>query len=124
MGFVLWILSLILACIILPLGFIYGMFFAFYKQKFREEGLPNANKKFMRLATAVDIYGNVACKELFNLTLIKDDLIHPFGDYGETISQVIGWNKVSNNLTRTGKILNDIMNFFDKDHSLKAIGLK
>ena len=81
------------------------------------------NKKFMRLATAVDIYGNVACKELFNLTLIKDDSIHPFGDYGETISEVIGNNKVKLNLTKTGIILDKILDFFDKDHSLKAIGV-
>lgn len=121
MGFILWILSLVLAIILLPIGFIFGIFFALYKQKFWEEGLPNLNKKFMRLATAVDIYGNVACKELFNLTLIKDDNIHPFGDYGETISQVMGWNKIKNNLTRTGKILDKIMDLFDKNHSLKSI---
>ena len=76
----------------------------------------------MSMAVAFDMYGNVVGKEIFNDTLIKDKTIHPFGKNGETISEAIGWNKYYNNLTKTGKILDNILDFFDPNHSLKSIG--
>lgn len=92
-----------------------------YKQRFFQEGLPAINQKFKKLATAVDIYGNVACSEIFNDTLIKKESVDRFGNYGETISSVIGKNKLTKTLTRTGKILDAILDFFDPNHSIKAI---
>lgn len=92
-----------------------------YKRKFFQEGLPAINQKFVKLATAVDIYGNVACSELFNDTLINKESVDRFGNYGETISSVIGKNKLTKTLTRTGKILDAILDFFDPNHSIKSI---
>ena len=121
MWFGIWILSLLLSMVLLPLGFIYSIVVALYKNKFFAEGLPNINNKFKRLSTAVDIYGNVACSELFNHILIKKNTNHLFGHYGETISFVIGMNKVENTLSKTGVVLDKILDFFDKNHSIKAI---
>lgn len=121
MGVLLYIVSLIISIILLPLGFVYMIFKMIYKQRFFQEGLPAINQKFLKLATAVDIYGNVACSELFNDTLIKKESIDRFGNYGETISSVIGKNKIKNTLTKTGKILDYILDFFDPNHSIKSI---
>ena len=121
MGAILYIISLIISIILLPLGFVYMIFKMVYKRRFFQEGLPAINQKFLKLATAVDIYGNVACSELFNDTLIKKDSVDKFGNYGETISSVIGKNKLTNTLTKTGKILDAILDFFDPNHSIKSI---
>lgn len=121
MGIILYIVSLIISVILLPIGFIYMIFKMIYKRKFFQEGLPAINQKFKKLATAVDIYGNVACSELFNDILIKKESVDRFGNYGETISSVIGKNKLTNTLTNTGKILDAVLDFFDPNHSIKSI---
>lgn len=76
----------------------------------------------MSMAIAFDIYGNQVGKEILNDTLVKDKTIHQFGKTDETISQAIGWNKYYNNLSKTGKILDKILDIFDPNHSLKSIG--
>lgn len=121
MGVLLWILSLILSLVLLPVGIIFGLIQAIYKKKFFKTGIPNIDKKCLRLATGVDIFGNVACVELFNAVLITKDSKYKFGKHGETISEVIGYNLVCGTLTRTGKLLNSILDFIEKDHCLKAI---
>jgi hypothetical protein len=122
MGLLLYILSRLLGLIFIPVALIYSMIQSIYRKKFFAEGIPDINAKFMSMAVAFDMYGNVVGKEIFNDTLIKDKTIHPFGKKGETISQAIGWNKYYNNLTKTGKILDNILDFFDPNHSLKSIG--
>lgn len=124
MGLVLWLLSIILSIILLPIGLVFGIIKAIYKNMLFKEGIPIINRKFIRLATAVDLFGNVACAELFNATLIKKDSKHLFGNYGETISECIGYNLLNDSLTKTGKKINGVLNFFDKDHALKAIKYK
>lgn len=121
MGILLYILSIILSLILLPVGIIFGLIQAIYKKKFFKTGLPNIDKKCLRLATGVDIFGNVACVELFNAVLITKQSKYKFGKHGETISEVIGYNLVCGTLTKTGRILNSVLNFFEKDHALKSI---
>lgn len=121
MGIFLWILSLIIGIVLIPIGLLYSLFSAIWKNKFFAEGLPNINKKCLILATALDIFGNVVCSELFNSILISKTSEHKFGKYGETISEVIGYNLINNTLSNAGKILNNILNFFEKNHTLKVI---
>ena len=54
------------------------------------------------LAHSIDQTGNVICERLFNHILIKSR-IHRFGNPDETISSVLGKNKVINNLAFLGK---------------------
>ncbi len=123
MGFLLWILSVLLSALLLPVGLLYGLFAAIYKQKFFAEGLPVIDRKFFRLAAAIDVLGNVVCGELFNALLIdkRRSRVH-FGLYKNTISQVLGWNKLDGTLTRLGKAVDAVLDFFDPNHSLKSIG--
>lgn len=121
MGFLLYILSLVLTVILFPIGFLFAIIKAVYKRKVFSEGIKTIDDKFYSLAKAVDIYGNVACCELFNVLFIQRNSKRRFGNYGETISSVIGKNKLCDTLTRTGKLLDAIMEFFDKGHSINAI---
>lgn len=73
------------------------------------------------LATSVDKFGNVVCAELFNATLITKESSYKFGKIEQTISMVIGYNLQAETLSKTGKILNSVLDFFDKNHSIKAI---
>jgi hypothetical protein len=120
MGIILYILSILLGILLLPLGITYGIIYSFIDQHFKT-GLKKADNKFLELAKAIDKYGNVACAELFNHTLIKENSKHKFGDIKETISAVIGYNLLAGTLSKTGRILNSILNFFDKNHAVEAI---
>ena len=121
MGLLLYILSRLLGLIFIPIALIYTIIRSIYHRRFFAEGLPDINSKFMSIAVAFDMYGNVVGKEMFNNTLIKDKKIHPFGKEGETISQAIGWNKKRNNLSKTGKQLDAVLDFFDPNHTLNSI---
>lgn len=121
MGLLLYLLSRLLGLIFIPIALIYTVVRSIYQRKFFAEGLPDINAKFMSMAIAFDMYGNVVGKEIFNDILIKDKKIHPFGKKGETVSEAIGWNKKWNNLTKTGKRLDAILDFFDENHSLNSI---
>jgi hypothetical protein len=44
-----------------------------------------------------------------------------FGNKKETISSVIGKNKLTNTLSPLGKALNAFLNYIDKNHSLNSI---
>lgn len=118
-GLVLFIVSNILACFLLPLGITYGVASQFWHHSLKT-GIKGANKKFMVLATAMDKYGNVACAELLNRFLIKSYSRHKFGDIRQTISIVLGLNILDNTVTRLGDTLDDILNLLDDGHSIRA----
>lgn len=121
MWFGIWILSVVLSVILIPIGILFGILVKIYQNKFFKEGLPMINQKFKRLATGLDIFGNVAAPELFDYCLLTKDSNNRFGDYGETISSVIGKNKIRNTLSKTGIYLDKILDILDKNHSIKSI---
>ena len=84
------------------------------------EGIKKIGKYFLTIAVSVDQTGNVFCKELFNDALIYPKG-HSFGNEDETISSVLGKNKLGNTLTWTGKILDWILNKLDQNHSINSI---
>lgn len=79
------------------------------------------NSYFKRLAISLDQFGNVACGGLFNVTLIKRGSENKFGNPDETVSSVIGKNKVENSLSLAGKVLDWVLDRLDKNHSIKSI---
>lgn len=74
------------------------------------------------LAYAKDVFGNVLIKYIADIVLIKPNSGHKFGQRGQTISYVIGANKVYNTLTYCGNVLDGVLEFFDPGHSLSAFG--
>jgi 8-oxo-dGTP diphosphatase len=107
MGFILWILSLILSIILLPLGVIVGFVTDLYNHHIGI-ALTNIDNKFHKIAVSLDIHGNVVCGELFNLILITKNG-HPFGSDSETISFCVGVNKDQNTLSKLGKLVYNIL---------------
>jgi len=113
MGFLLFIISLILKRILeLPM-YLFGSVVALYKHEWNQYNTD--------LAIATDQYGNGLSKYLFNLVLIKKTGVHKFGNIDETISSVIGKNKVAGTLTWFGRVFDLILNAIDPNHSIDAI---
>lgn len=106
MGLILTILAYILIMIFYPLGLIFSPLFG--------------KNYFWRLAISLDQFGNVLMGGFFNLTLIKDSK-DEFGNPDETISSVIGKNKLNSKLTRVGRLLDCMLEFLDENHSIKSI---
>jgi hypothetical protein len=103
------IIAILISIVLFPIGFVFAVFYS------------GRRKYFYNVSRAIDQLGNVICARLFNLTLIKHYSIYKFGNEDETISSVIGKNKLVNTLTLLGKTLDFILNFLDRNHSIKAI---
>lgn len=101
MGFILYIIAYLLVAIFTPIGIVYSHI----------KGRGNLKD----MAIALDEFGNVAMKELFN-----DILGNGFGG-DETISSVLGKNELNGTLKPLGRLLNGVLNLLDKDHSVKSI---
>jgi hypothetical protein len=108
MGFILLIVAILLSAILFPVGIGYAMF------------KPERNEYFYKVAYAIDQLGNVVMKDAFNKWLISDGGIR-FGNPDETISSVLGKNKKKGKLTKSGKLLDWILEKLDNGHSLNAI---
>ncbi len=110
-GLILLVVALLLGLVLLPIGFIYQCIYTLLK------GL---NKYLFKIAKSIDQLGNVVCTDLFNHTLIKKSS-NLFGNEDETISSVLGKNKLAGTLTGPGKALSWLLNKIEKDHVEKAI---
>lgn len=72
------------------------------------------------IAHTVDILGNIVCADLFNIVLIKHGG-YRFGARTETISSVLGKNKIMGRLSRSGTILANLLDAIDPNHCIKSI---
>lgn len=112
LGLILSLLASVLKWILQPIAYLFGCFVALCKGEF--------NSYNMELAKAKDRLGNVLCKYLFNLLLIKRKS-YKFGNGKETISSVLGKNKRDKTLTIIGRLLDYVLDKFDKNHSINSI---
>lgn len=119
MGLFLAIVSIILYCILFPIGMLFTIFRLLYKRKWKGFW-KNIDRKFLSIATSVDASGNVVCDDFFNLIFITS-VGYKFGKRKETISSVLGKNERDGTLTDVGKCMVKILHFFQKEHSIKSI---
>lgn len=117
---VLFAVALILGASIIPLGFIFTTVKLLVTKPLKT--IDVLSSIFFNMAKSIDQLGNCSCYFLLNALLIQDDYLYPFGNEDETISSVLGKNKIVNNLTNTGKLLDWILSIFEKNHSIKSIG--
>ncbi len=108
MGFILMIIAWLMIIICSPIGFIWAAF----KQPV---------KYFFKIAVSLDQLGNVICCEVLNAWMLKDNAIDFFGNPDETVSSVLGKNKLNQSLSGFGIIIDKILNKLDDNHSIKAI---
>jgi hypothetical protein len=87
----------------------------------RYSSFKESTAHYKDLAIAIDQLGNVVAKYLFNDLLIKPESNAKFGNPDETISSVIGKNKLVTYLTKWGIAFDKFLNLFEKNHSIKAI---
>jgi 8-oxo-dGTP diphosphatase len=113
MGLILLLISTILKLALSPILYTYGMIVSLYRHEF--------NKWNNKLAISKDQYGNTLGKYLFDRLLITKLSKNHFGNVDETISSVLGKNKVDNTLTKLGKVIDFILNSLEENHSIKAI---
>ena len=106
--------ALFLLVVLLPVALLFSAYRAIY--------LFEVPSRWAReLAIAIDRLGNIAAKDLFNLILIKSSATHKFGDSRETISSVLGKNKLDLNLTIAGSGLAWVLDSIDPNHVVKSI---
>jgi 8-oxo-dGTP diphosphatase len=116
MNFILFLIAFILVAILTPLGFITAIIVSLLNWN---KGI--LNDYFFNLALSLDQFGNVSMQRTFNLILIKPKSIHKFGNPDETISSVLGKNQKAETLIYLGKRLVVLLDWIEKDHSLKSI---
>lgn len=119
MGTILAFVSVILASILFPLGLLITFAVNLYKRRWKFS-FKRLDQQLLSIATSVDTSGNVICKDLFNLILIKESG-YQFGNRKETISSVLGKNQRDKTLTRTGNVIVFILDKIETDHCLISI---
>lgn len=119
MGTALALVSVFLAMILFPLGLLITFFINLYKRRW-SFSFKRLDEQFLSIATSVDASGNVVCKDLFNLILIKKGG-YEFGKRKETISSVLGKNQRDGTLTGLGIWVANTLDRIDPNHCLKSI---
>jgi hypothetical protein len=114
-GLILFILSTFLAGVIYPIGFLYSVGLTLIKS-----GYKTLDEYLFNCALATDQHANVFLAKLFNDIIIKTGG-HKFGNPDETISSVLGKNKLLGKLSYFGKVLDFILHLLDNNHSIKSI---
>ena len=123
---VLLVVSVALAMVLLPLGIIWtsveiGVRFLFPSGKSAgEKSLWYLSSIIRSIAIGLDQIGNSVCRDMLNRLLITSGW-YSFGRIQETISSVLGKNEKSWTLTRLGRAIVAVLDWFDKDHCKKCI---
>ena len=114
-GLILFLVSIFLAGIIYPIAFLYSVVLTLIKS-----GWHSLDEYLFRCALATDQHANSFLAKLFNDIMIKTGG-HKFGNPDETISSVLGKNKLMGKLSYFGKVLDFILHLLDNNHSIKSI---
>ena len=75
---------------------------------------------FRNTALSIDIWANFEFRTLWNDKL-RIDGGYQFGVVGETISSALGKNERDKTLSKKGKLLVKILDFFDENHCKNSI---
>lgn len=116
-GFLLFLLSIILLCTTGLIGLVYGLIFT------GSQGFKRLGDYFLKIALSVDTLGNVMMQHMLNHLFITKEG-YKFGNRKETISSAIGRNVQRGTLSPAGKLLNKILDYVDDGHSLNSIDYK
>jgi hypothetical protein len=114
-GLILFLVSIFLAGVIYPIAFLYSVILTLIKS-----GWNSLDEYLFRCALATDQHANSFLAKLFNDIMIKTGG-HKFGNPDETISSVLGKNKLMGKLSYFGKCLDFILHLLDNNHSIKSI---
>ena len=109
MGFILFLVSIIIGTLFIPIALIYDFIKCFYHHHIGE-AFKSLNEKFTILAVALDEYGNKVGYEILNDALLAKGSTYKYGtNDGDTISFVTHKNMVDGTLTPFGKFLAKVL---------------
>ena len=108
MGILLTLIAYTLIAVLAPFAIVW----AFVKSIF---GSTRLNEYFYDVALSMDQTGNVLCSPLFN-SLLKTKDGYSFGNPDETVSHVLGVNKLNGTLKLLGKLVAGCLNKIEKNH--------
>lgn len=112
------IVALVLFVAVAPFAILTTIVMLFIKDS--REKYPKITNLFFAIAYSIDVLGNVFCSQLFNITLIKHGG-YQFGERRETVSSVLGKNKIMGRLSKAGKLLAKVLDTIDPNHCIKSI---
>ncbi len=114
-GLLLFLISIVLLAVTGPLGFVYGLFYAFFTN-----GIKGIGEFLLKIAISIDQLGNVMMQHLLNMLWVKKGRYN-FGNRDETISSALGRNKKLDTLTSMGNWIDNLLDTIDPNHSLNSI---
>jgi hypothetical protein len=119
MGFVLFIVSLILLAIVFAISFVLTPIYYIITLKWKS-GFKQLDRWFYKMALSIDQFGNVACAKVLKLMFTKRNG-HDFGDEDDTVSYVLGRNQYKKTLTGAGRLMVKILDRLEENHCTIAI---
>lgn len=117
--FLLLLVAIILALVCVPVGSIFTICKAVFTWNGKKMFGFLSNSAYS-LALAIDHFGNVVDRDLFNGLLIGRGG-YGFGNIQETVSSVLGKNQQRGTLTATGRGLVWILDKLDPGHCINSI---
>lgn len=103
----LFVIAVVLFVILLPFALLYAM-------------LDTVSQILGEVAISIDMAGNVLLAPVLNNVAIQKGG-YRFGRRKETISSVLGKNKVAKTLSRFGNGIATLLDYIDKNHCIKSI---
>ena len=119
MGVLLFFIAVILVGALFIISVLTEVIFNIITFKWKT-GLKESNYFFERMAVSLDMFGNVACRRFLQLTMTKKGVVS-FGEYGQTVSYVLGMSYNVKDLSLFGRFIYWVLDLIDKDHCNKAI---
>lgn len=120
-NFILLPVALLLAAVCFPVGILFTLIQCI-RERSADKALRYLSHTSGQLAVSIDLLGNVVCKDLFNALFLRSGG-YGFGVVGETVSSALGKNKALGTLTKTGRLLADILNVLNPNHVEEAARL-
>lgn len=116
MKFLLFLIAVVLSSVLIPIGLVFSFISRLFIWKFIG-WRKKLGDYFYICAVSIDQTGNVFCSDLFNAILIKQtESNYLFGNADQTISAVLGYNNHYNTISKLGKYLVKLLDFFDNQH--------
>ncbi|QKZ15181.1 hypothetical protein [Spirosoma sp. KUDC1026] len=113
-NFLLMLVALVLGAILIVPGVATTLYRALRRWN-NQTPSEYAAASFLAVALAIDRAGNVLCRDLFDMILVKK-VGYPFGLWQDTISKVLGKNKELGALSWGGLWLANLLNAIDPNH--------
>lgn len=115
-NFILFILSIVLLMVFIPIGLAFTFLKAILKNDYYI-----MSSYYRELALGLDRFGNVIMGSFFTILFLKKTAIYKFGNGKKTISHVLGKNNLANTLSYFGRLLDKILNKIDNNHTINSI---